>query len=751
MSRPWRAALLAVVLPAWMPSPATVAAQAPPERARLDSIRAAIFAMTDTVLLARAESLRIAAARVDRDNPLLHMELGWTSYRLGELTGARRRYEDAAGEFSWASDLRPAWPHAWHWLGLAELGVGEHGNPVVENIRQLIGRDALSLAARAFARALAADPGFAAALTDLAATALRQRISPRLVVAQGALRLAAATPAGSSPAVLLMRGRIERRLGEYDSALAAFRAWAELEGARGGVGRLEMARTFALQDRADSAVAAYESALRALPDDSLALELRREVRWIATPAEFARLDSLPPDSLASWLRSFWARRDIADARRPGARLVEQIRRYQVASERYSLVSRRRAMDPSYALRDTTQAEFDDRGIIYMRHGEPHQRASYSEQGVEPNESWMYQRAAQPPLIFHFVARDEVRDFRLLDNLAAVFGPGELVRLQSNLDARTPAVLANLYASRSRFSPIYDRLAQASAASRTHLLADERNQLRQMVHEGTTTDSWVLRYAAELRPVVASFLVEGSGGNGELHVVFAIPAGRLQGAQSGGSLIYPIALRLIVHDGAARSVASLDTLRVFRSPQRLAEGSWLTEKVMVNVPPGTWHYSFVVEEANRGSGAHFAGSDLVVPRYGEEFEVSDVVLGREGSGLVWRREDGAVPLNPLQRFAPSGTVSLWYELYGLPQGTSVATSVRVTRRGGGSPLRWLFGRRGGVELAFVTVTDAPGRSRVRQNLELGNLGTGRYEFVVEFEAGGRRIERRAAFEVTARMP
>src|SRR2546426_5602019 len=80
----------------------------------------------------------------------------------------------------------------------------------------------MTKAARAFARAVQADPAFAQPTIDLARTALAQRIQPRLDVALEAVRLAAASPAGRNPRLQLARGRVERGGGDPDSALAAF-------------------------------------------------------------------------------------------------------------------------------------------------------------------------------------------------------------------------------------------------------------------------------------------------------------------------------------------------------------------------------------------------------------------------------------------------------------------------------------------------------------------------------------------------
>ncbi|HWO89241.1 MAG TPA: tetratricopeptide repeat protein [Gemmatimonadales bacterium] len=710
-----------------------LASQTPDERARLDSIRLSFGAYTDTTALISLERARIDVARTRRDDPWIHMELGWLALRLAELSGgASRHYMDAAGEFQWASELRPDWAWAWYWLGVAELGIGEADLIAVENIRQVLGIDYLSQASRAFARAIEADPGFAEALVNLAATALRQRIRARIEVALSALRQAESTEAGRHPRVLLMRGRLERRQGDNEAALGAFQRMLEA-GGDSGVALVEQARTLGALQRRDSALAAYARALGSRPTDSLRAELRRDVRWIASPEELVRFDSLAPDSLGSWLTRFWSRRDVEDGWRPGDRLLEQFRRYVHSVQNFSLVSPRRARDVAFGFRDTTQDELDDRGVIYMRHGEPHQRARYSRPGGEPSESWLYRRAPRASdLIFHFSPLGDLQDYRLLESLSTVC-----------------AADRECYAARAGMADVYARLERGTV-SRMNVLADERFLLRESIRQGTTSDSYVMRFDRDLRPIVSTFTVADGSGRPELHLVFAIPGARLQPRRVEDGVAYFLSLRLVVFDDAGGAVASVDTVRVFRARERLGDGSFLSEQVTVNVPPGSYRYHFVVEEVQRNAGAIAAAQPVEIPRLDAGFAVSDVVLGREGSGLSWRSPDGIVPLNPLQRFPEAVTATLYYQIHGLPALARVATRVRVRTQGSRSIFRRLFGGGRGAEVAYETVTETGGRTLVRQTLGLAGLGRGRYQIEVTLTdpVSGRTVVRRAPFEIVA---
>jgi tetratricopeptide (TPR) repeat protein len=734
-----------------------LAAQEPAERVRLDSLRDWAAAQSDTTRLVAHERARMDVARANRDDPFIHMELGWIALRLGDLTGVKRHHDEAAGEFEWASELRPGWAYAWYWLGIAELNLGESDMIVIENIRQVLGIDHLSQAARAFTRAIQADPGFTDALVDLASTTLQQRARGRVMVALEALRTAAATPAASQPLVWLLRGRLERRIGEGDSALAAFRRYVAV-GGDSVVGGVEIARAHAALAHADSAVATYRAALARRITAAGRAEIRRDLAWIGTAGELADYDSLPVDSIGAWVTDFWSARDVDDARRPGERLVEQFRRYAHATAQFQLVSRRRAFNVAFAIRDTSQNELDDRGLIYMRHGEATERVRYTPPGTgaEASESWLYRR--QPPdenLIFHFAAIGDVQDFRLLQSLAHVCVRGSGGADQYAVGDQAGTVDPACYGTRANFAPVYERL-QRGGSLYQNLLAEEREMVRRSVRRGLGTDSYRIAFAGELRPVLSTFVVGDADRRPELHVVFAVPAGRLHPVETATGVVYPLELRVVVFDSAGREVRTLDTLRAFRAAAALGPGSFLTEQLVLPLPPGTWHAHLVIRERGLEFGNVVRAQRVDAYEMARGFGVSDVVIGREGSGLVWRRPAGAggdVPLNPLARFPENSAALLYYEIYGLPEGAAVDTRVVLRPEGGRSIFRRLFGGRSGGDLSYTTVTQTAARAAVRQRLELLGLRAGRYtlELTLTEPGSGRRVTRRDSFEIGGRAP
>ena len=130
----------------------------PNERAELERFRDSLAATSDSIGLLALERRLIDLAKADRNNALVHLKLGFLSLRLGEL-GGQAHYDDAASEFQWAIDLQPAWPYAWYGMGLAEYGVGDSQVSFVTGLKTMLGKDALTRSAVAFAKSAEVDPG----------------------------------------------------------------------------------------------------------------------------------------------------------------------------------------------------------------------------------------------------------------------------------------------------------------------------------------------------------------------------------------------------------------------------------------------------------------------------------------------------------------------------------------------------------------------------------------------------------------
>jgi tetratricopeptide (TPR) repeat protein len=336
----------------------------------------------------------------------------------------------------------------------------------------------------------------------------------------------------------------------------------------------------------------------------------------------------------------------------------------------------------------------------------------------PSESWLYWFAGEPR-IFHFRGSGALgQGPTTLD--AQLPGDEEILRSLAVLDRRY-AKLANIVAIGSR--PY--GMAMGCHPVTKEIERDNYGDLRAVV----TTDSWTPIHPGPLEPIVQTFAVgRPDRGTGRLLVVYAARGDRLRPDPTrapDGRLTYTLLVRATAIDSATGAVRRLDTTRTVAVADTLRDGQHLTGVVELSLPAGRWSVRALVEQPG-GAGSAF---ELPAPARlaARTLALSDLVLGREGSGLAWAGPDGPVPLNPLNAFPLGGAVELYYELYGLVPGREYRTTVEVRKASAKDA-------RGGVRLAFSDAA-VDESARVRRTIGLKQLKRGRYRLVVTVQESG----------------
>lgn len=373
---------------------APLAAQSGPDREALgrwsDSIEAA-------GTLQAIEQLETASKSASGTVGLLRRAL-WT-LRHGELRGDRMELDEALFNFHSASGKETRWP--WPRYGMARALVAEELREFVpkpgNGVRE--GESNASAIWRFLGEAQDRDPGFGPARDLFLRLTLASGYRDQPEVIRRTLR-GYADAADWRALVVLGRIATSDRaptiaLATFDSALA--------RGADTSLVQLERARALAALGRTPEARAAYWASL-ARPSGAARLEHHVDLWWITSSDSLAAFDALPIDSVESWMRTFWLRRDAENLRAPGERLTEHLRRWNWVRTDYRvpIANRRTEMKqtefdvalqgncvPSgaWSLDDLIAREpvhpddirkderfLDHRAIIYMRHGEPMARS-----------------------------------------------------------------------------------------------------------------------------------------------------------------------------------------------------------------------------------------------------------------------------------------------------------------------------------------------------------------------------------------
>lgn len=475
-------------------------------------------------------------------------------------------------------------------------------------------------------------------------------------------------------------------------------------------------------------------------------EYRSDLAVVTNDSALAEFDQSRGERRVTFLHRFWGQRDRAALLADGERLREHYRRIYYARKNFQLVSTNRHYDIVERFKSGSQ-DYDDRGVIYIRHGEPTHRASYNAPGMQLNESWHYERAGGD-LIFHFLAREDVQDYKLVESLFDVLGFGAAVALRGDRDNTAAAGRANeLLLTREPFSPIYTRLITSGNAGSGRYFTEERAIGRRSIAVGTRSDSYELSYARRLK-LEADVVVAGREADASLlHVAFAIPGSALHEVASDRGHLYPVRLRLSVLDRTGHPVASVDTTRLFIARDPVPGNEHLVGQLRVPVIPGPLVYRLAVEQGD-DNGVILAADTITAGDFsGRLFELSGLILGSREANLTWRPTPGdTVWFNPVGRYRHGSTMELYYEVYGLFAGAAVTTEVLVTKVGSGGFLGIFGSRKPAIRLGFEDRA-AGLESRFRRTVSLEGLSAGRYWIEVQArDAAGALRRNRASFEI-----
>jgi GWxTD domain-containing protein len=708
---------------------ARVLGQAPGDRLVLDRFRDSLSRVEDTTSLHLLQHrLQISNSTAEGDTSRLRACL--VALRLGEL-GADRGFQHAIAALRKMTARRPEWPYAWYALGLAEArrATWEQSDSLALGNR--VGVGTLERAVAHQRRSLQADSSFDPAVLALTKMTLGLRDTALYPAARDALRRAAAAPSATAE-VLLALGRMERAAGDASSAAGDFERALAAGGASRPMALVELARTRLALD-SDGETLYFEGA--ALDDSAAVAAYRADLVPIATQAELATFDQTRGAARANFLRGFWTDRDRLELRADGERLREHYRRLLYARRHFALTISRRFYADRDAYRSGSE-ELDDRGVIYVRHGEPVERQRPFVFGLMPNESWRYARA-DGDLLFHFTSGydsgsgGDLYDYRLVESVMDLRGAGD-------------APIDQLLLSRQSLSPVYGRMLNWGPNGAARSRARERGIGRASIAYGTTTDSYELQFARPLF-VAANLVAVGRRGNSPLgHFVFAVgePGTRPDPADSGS---YPVRVRVVALDAADHPFARIDTTFVFRPAAPLRRGQYLIGRAELPLPVGLWGWRAAVQQGP-DAGVVLPRDTVRVAARDSGPALSDIALGVRGASALWLPAPGdTVHLTPFDLFREGSAVELYYELSGATPGASYRHRIAVFRLKGNPPE---VERRPVVTLAFEERATDP-LIRSSRTLQLGRLKAGRY--VVELQvsdAAGVTVNRRRIVRVVS---
>ncbi len=599
---------------------------------------------------------------------------------------------------------------------------------------------------------------------------------------------------------------------EYDTALAVF---DRAEASGGDTMRLDLERARTLRALHDStaAVAAYWDGVTHLtPIGRQAY--RFDLAWIVGADSLAAFDRLPDDSVAGWLHRFWDERATAALMSPFSRVSEQLRRWDVAYARYRVRSpwRRemyhdvdiffdnddcvhRASDfyrEAWAMQPALTGDIrtrewllDQRGIIYLRHGEPIERIGGADAGLNPDDltdgpdpdaadtsavwsAWdkgAYVRAfsvgpvskGPPPLVpYHLPAGPQASwvyiiggDYRLL----SFRGSDAIGQYDATTLASYPAYSPFLWLQLSGTLQVYHDAGVRIADRLEHPLRGRvltmptcekpiraaitraRADADSAVHNDSNSPPIRFPWAFNSAMFALGRAVDHTG---EALVILAVGGDSLHAEPAAdGGVTYPVHLRISAWNRETDGTVQVDTTRMIAARQPLEPGERLIVAEPVSLGAGDWEIAALATEENLNSGAYTLRRDVHVDN-GPGLTLSDLVTGVSGAPS-WTAPDGnPFPIDVARTWTRGSSLELFFEVGGVSVGASYQTTVEIT------PLHPTHGP--SLRIA-TTDRGIAATNYVRRTVGTDQLVAGTYRMTVTVRSDGRQASRSTTFTLT----
>lgn len=386
-----------------------------------------------------------------------------------------------------------------------------------------------------------------------------------------------------------------------------------------------------------------------------------DIKYILTREEFDQYRRLEEsEAWKTFYRKLWSKRNPTPAARVNERLTEHYRRLAYAEQHYAFDGIRSNFNNPDKLNYFSfpevydlNREFNDKGLVYLRHGPPDDTAFNVGQNSVPNESWRYFKTPQyEAMTFHFV----------IDNNAI----GNNWRLTPILN--DPAMLE----ARLQWGPVYHRLLNAQPNEVMNYEQEMANETTKSVKQGFDSDRHF--WGKAVSPLETSFqfvTFKNAAGATQLELYYGI------GLSQFGNASAPELAEVVLDKGFAlqnrdwQEVHRLDrqTKLPLTQHAQIAHGMYI-DVFRYTAPPDSYHVSFYMRQTNqtpnRLGGFNFSTR---IPNYhSTQLSLSDLLLAfnlepAAGEGLFTRNGWQIAP-NPHRNFDRQKPVSLYFEIYNL---------------------------------------------------------------------------------------
>ncbi len=333
-----------------------------------------------------------------------------------------------------------------------------------------------------------------------------------------------------------------------------------------------------------------------------------DLKYLVTDRElelYKGLDS--PAKKILFFRAFWDSRNPAATSQSNVRIGEHYRRLVYAEDSFEYTGFRTAFNNPDRYKELTfpksyslNEEFNDEGLIYIRHGEPG-HSQRSMQSADQAESWLYDATEETPRrIFHFQKKNASgNNWRLIPY------PEDVAMLQS------------LLTWDSRYLDLLRGNASAEARVRDELREESRETVSQAL--ATEEHSW----KKEVTTFEFPFSIDafrGQGSKALIDISYAVPLARFAAGSAvpGDPHKAEVGLSIRRRDGEI-ALASLDTIVI---PPGRSEKDTYANRYRFLIPPDTYAFAMHVRPLEGNSFGNWKAQKFI-PRPTQDLALSDI--------------------------------------------------------------------------------------------------------------------------------
>ncbi len=448
-----------------------------------------------------------------------------------------------------------------------------------------------------------------------------------------------------------------------------------------------------------------------LADQAASIEYWLDLEALATPEEVAnweRFVTLPVNerNLCNLLRVFWNRRAAASLVTVTQRVTQHYQRLYHARQWYLRRSNKKGPTFSNRIGRPVNSVFDDRGLLYLRMGEPDRKTSFlSGECYDSNESWAYYYP-EGTQMYHLTSGIGVDDWWLIDSLSRVyvcgspgthdFGRGPLSPLNTvggNIPGTALRPVYNeLYASRGGLDPLYQQMAYRMRPGNPVTFQEQFGRERLLTYAAAelAIDSVPERPNVDpkARLLIEDLQFRGANQRTRVWLNGVIEAKKLLadslpegGFQYRVEAVYSL---LDARDDLVQGVQLFETT----SDELLGEDESIPVRIPLELVPGQYRYTIMVRSTRREEGAqepvgNYHRAVLTVHQYDATVPQLSSIAVAPDSGGDWSAGGGVhLKPSPAHNTGSDRIAHVYYQVYGLTPSGEYVTTVHMDPEGVG---------------------------------------------------------------------